>query len=391
MRWPILTLLAASLFTSAAWADPGIQLKSECPPSFEKAADGTCQLRTLYDFYDSPAEHGGLRAALPELPARYTPEQIDLGRYLFFDPLLSARRDVACGSCHQPSKGLADGRPQGLGAFRPDGSRAHLPRATPSLWNVAFLKRLMWDGSAHELVGQAQRPLFNADEMGNTPEQLERSVRSTAGYPPLFRQAFGDDPTVENIATALAAFQSSLISLNSRYDRYVHGDSGALSSQEVRGYNSFRGFVARCTQCHVPPLFTDSALAVIGVPNAQGQAFDPGAGRRSTDPSLLGAFKVPTLRNITRTAPYFHAGQSQSLDEAVHFYNDTRGHVAPKGVPLKLHWHIHMTRGPQLSKEDERDIVAFLGSLEDELMLPVVPKTLPSGLQPSTTLSAESP
>lgn len=382
----LLSLLASSLAT----AEP-ISLADTCPPSFEKVTNGTCELRTLYDFYDSPDEHGGLRAALPKQTVHYTPEQIDLGRYLFFDPLLSAKQDMSCASCHQPAKSLADGRQRGLGVMQADGTRAGLSRAAPTLWNVSFLKRLMWDGSAKDLVEQARGPLFNPVEMGNSPEQLELTLRSASSYLPLFQQAFGDAPTVKNVATALAAFQSSLVSFNSRYDRYVHGDEAALNSQEIRGYNNFRGFVARCTQCHVPPLFTDSELAVIGAPNAEGQVFDAGAGKSSKDPHLQGAFKVPTLRNITRTGPYFHAGQFSSLTDVVHFYNDTRGHAAPKDVPLKLHWHIHMTKGPQLSSEEEKDIAAFLGSLEDETMLPSVPDSVPSGLKPTTTLSSELP
>lgn len=384
-------ILVALLAPIVSLAASEIVLSQTCPPSFEKLADGTCQLRTLYDFYDSPADHGGLRASLPAMPARYTPQEIDLGRYLFFDPLLSGRGDLACSSCHQPSNGLADGLAQGLGAIRSDGTRTPLERATPSLWNVGFLKQLMWDGRAQTLIEQAELPLFAANEMGNKPEKLERSLRASPVYMALFNQVFSEPPSVENISLALAAFQSSLVSFNSRYDRYVHGDNEALSEQEIRGYNSFRGFVARCTQCHIPPLFTDSELAVIGQPNAAGKGFDAGAGKNSSDPSLQGAFKVPTLRNISRTPPYFHAGQSKDLPQAVHFYNDTRGHSAPDGVALKIHWHIHMTKGGQLTPEDEADIVAFLGSLDDEQMLPQVPDVLPSGLKPSITLDAESP
>ena len=205
-------------------------------------------------------------------------------------------------------------------------------------------------------------------------------MRASASYQRLFHEAFGEEPNLTNIAEALAAFQISLMSFDSRYDRYAHGQKNAMSEQEIRGYNHFRGFVGRCSQCHVPPLFTDSELAVIGSPSLPGQAADKGAGALSDDPFLMGAFRVPTLRNITRSAPYFHAGQFKKLDEVVHFYNETRGHAAPSDLELKIHWHIHMTNGPKLSAQDEKDIVAFLQTLEDETLTPVIPESVPSGL-----------
>ncbi|MGQ7814526.1 cytochrome-c peroxidase [Metapseudomonas furukawaii] len=386
MKLFLLLLLALPFAARAA-----VELSSACPPSFELLGDGTCQLRTLYDLYDSPEQHGGVQARLPEVKRRYTPQQIDLGRQLFFDPLLSANKDLSCASCHQPDKGFADGRGRGLGARQADGRRKELARGAPSLWNVTFLTRLMWDGRAETLEQQAMLPLFNPDEMGNTAERLQRDLDATPAYAPLFRQAFGENPSVGAVARALSAFQSSLVSFNSRYDRYAYGDTGALSEQEVRGYNVFRGFVARCSQCHIPPLFSDSELAVIGSPALPGKAADPGAGALSADPALMGAFRVPTLRNITRTAPYFHAGQFGNLKDVVSFYNDNRGHAAPAGEQLKIHWHIHMTRGPELSDQDVSDIVAFLDSLEDESMAPRIPQNVPSGLAVEAALKMEKP
>jgi cytochrome c peroxidase len=368
-----------------------LELSKQCPPSFELLADGKCKLRTLYDFNDSPVDHGGVKVRLPDLEAIYTPQQIDLGRRLFFDPLLSGNKDLSCASCHQPAKGFADGRGRGLGARRPEGSRTELPRSVPTLWNVAFLKRLMWDGRADTLEKQALLPLFNPDEMANKADQLQADLVSIPAYATLFQQAFDAPPTLGNLARALAAFQTSLVSFNSRYDRYAYGDASALSDQEIRGYNTFRGFVARCSQCHIPPLFTDSELSVIGSPSLPGAARDLGAGSLSPDPNLQGAFRVPTLRNISLTAPYFHAGQFNTLEEVVHFYNDNRGHAAPAGEKLKIHWHIHMTRGPELSKQEEQDIVAFLATLEDQSMTPVIPKTTPSGLPVFPAPNQETP
>lgn len=375
------SLLFLGLVSLSLLAHAGpIQLSKQCPPSFELLASGKCKLRTLYDFYDSPDEHGGVKVRLPDLGATYTPQQIDLGRQLFFDPLLSANKDLSCASCHQPDKGFADGRGVGLGARQLSGSRKELTRSVPTLWNVAFMKRLMWDGRAGSLEQQALMPLFNPDEMANNASQLQKDLDATPAYVDLFKQAFDGPPTVGNLARALSAFQGSLVSFNSRYDRYAYGDTSALSDQEIRGYNVFRGFVARCSQCHIPPLFTDSELAVIGSPSLPGKTPDLGAGALSSDPSLQGAFRVPTLRNINFTAPYFHAGQFNTLKEVVHFYNDNRGHAAPEGEKLKIHWHIHMTRGPELSEQDEADIVAFLASLDDQSMTPATPKTAPSGL-----------
>lgn len=386
-KFLLLGLVSVSL---SAHADP-VDLSKRCPPSFDLLADGKCKLRTLYDFYDSPDEHGGVKVRLPELGAAYTPQQIDLGRQLFFDPLLSANKDLSCASCHQPDKGFADGRGRGLGARQPDGSRKALSRSAPTLWNVAFLKRLMWDGRADSLEQQALLPLFNPDEMANNADQLKKDLQAAPAYVELFRQAFDTPPTLENLARALSAFQTSLVSFNSRYDRYAYGSASALNDQEIRGYNVFRGFVARCSQCHIPPLFTDSELAVIGAPSLPGKAPDPGAGGQSSDPSLQGAFRVPTLRNINVTAPYFHAGQFNTLKEVVHFYNKNRGHAAPEGEKLKIHWHIHMTKGSELSKQDEADIVAFLASLDDQSMTPAVPKTAPSGLPVAPALNLEIP
>lgn len=380
-------------------------LNDQCPPSFEKLADNTCQLRTLYDFYDSPAQHGGVQAELPTMKIKMTPQQIDLGRFLFFDPLLSANQDMSCASCHQTDKGLSDSLKRSMGAqqisakqtaiqqttqrtgLQQTSDRLELNRSTPTLWNVGLLKQFMWDGRASSLQAQAELPLLAKEEMGNTREGVVQVLNSSANYIALFESAYGQKPDMANITHALASFQSTLVSFNSRYDRYAHGDKSALSDQEIRGYNAFRGFVGRCSQCHIPPLFTDSELAVIGAPaNDQGY-IDPGAGALSEDSFKQGAFRVPTLRNISKTAPYFHSGQFTDLTEVVEFYNNTRGHAAPAEQPLKIHWHIHMTQGAQLSQQNVADIVAFLAALEDETHLPKTPDVLPSGLKSVASLA----
>ncbi len=182
------------------------------------------------------------------------------------------------------------------------------------------------------------------------------------------------------VYTAIAAFQSTLISLNSRYDRYAHGYHDALTEDEKAGMNVFRSFVARCAECHTPPLFTNQQIAVIGVRDPEGVPFDEGAEAVTGNPGLRGGFKVPSLRNVARTAPYMHSGTFTNLRDAVEFYTLGRGHALPEEEKerMTVHWHIWE---PQLSDELYR-LVDFLATLTDEAFKPQVPKRVPSGLLP---------
>jgi cytochrome c peroxidase len=381
-------------FVVAAHAAPPSQpiaLSHSCPPSFEKVSSGVCKLRTLYELYSAPAGYGGLRAPLPPAHDGMRPEIIDLGRYLFFDPLLSADRTTACASCHDPRKGFSDGQPRarGRGAVEVQHRRSGgvtLKRGAPTLWNVAFLNSLDWDGRSTDLEQQARNPILNSDEMANTVEGVEGSLNDNAEYRRLFQQAFelGADARISfrQVQVALGAFEASLISLNSQYDRFAHGDSSSLSPLETRGLLLFDGFVARCSQCHTPPLFTNGQLAVIGAPESSGASFDHGAADLTPHRKLNGAFRVPSLRNIALTAPYMHSGAFATLEDVVNFYNrphpvDTLGEQK-----IALHWNMH-PEGLNLSEEEIRALVAFLNTLTDESNLPVPPLQLPSGLMPA--------
>jgi cytochrome c peroxidase len=259
-------------------------------------------------------------------------------------------------------------------------------RSAQSLWNVAFGQRFFWDARAATLEEQLRGPLYDAKEMANNPEQLLRTLNGIPLYRELFRQAWPEDfqtadatIRLEQVEMAIAAFQSSLITLNSRYDQYAHGYADALTEPEKEGMNIFRSFVARCAECHTPPLFTNQQIAVIGTPEPEGMAFDPGASVPLGEPSLRGGFKVPSLRNIELTAPYMHSGRFATLREAVAFYTGGRGHAVPPGEELKIHWHIWE---PKL-RDDELDrLVDFLKTLTDESFKPAEPASLPSGMQP---------
>ncbi|HEX7374368.1 MAG TPA: cytochrome c peroxidase [Steroidobacteraceae bacterium] len=384
----LLALIAALLLANDAHAASFV-LADHCPPSFDLAADGRCSLVSLYQMYTAEPGQGGLRVPLPAMKGRYTPRQIDLGRLLFFDPVLSGDGRTSCAHCHHPDLAYADGRRTGMGVGatgvgpqRRDG--AGLLRNTPTLWNVGFLDRLFWDGRASSLETQASGPLFAANEMASTPGHVQQVLAGNAVYRQLFAQAFNrasaQPISINEVTTALAAFESSLISLNSRFDRYAHGDQRALDDSEARGWNVFRGFVGRCSQCHVPPLFSSDDLAVVGAPAVDGVPYDRGAGALApSNPVLNGAFKVPTLRNIALTAPYFQAGQLATLPAVVDFYNAPRGHAVPTGESVQIHWHVHM-RKAELSPQDVTDLLAFLATLTDTSMAPPVPAAVPSGL-----------
>lgn len=373
-RWLWATIALAPLAAAAA-ASPW-RLADQCPASFENRA-GRCRLQSAYLAYASlqNAGVGGLKTGLPAYRDGFTPREIDLGRLLFFDPALSGNGRVACASCHQPAHGFSDARPRSVGV-----AGREVRRNAPSLWNVAFLQRFFWDGRAHSLEEQVQGPLYGAAEMGTQPARLAATLNGIAAYRELFAQAMPDSAAGirnDHVYRALAAFESSLVSLNSRYDLYAHGIADALTPREIEGLNVFRSFVARCAECHTPPLFTNQQIAVIGMPEPAGHALDPGAGAIGDQPALRGGFKVPSLRNVALTAPYGHAGQFATLRETVAFYTGGRGHAVPRGEHLQLHWHIWE---PRLSDRELDRLVDFLGTLTDESFRPATPVAVPSGL-----------
>ncbi|MFL0795894.1 MAG: cytochrome-c peroxidase [Cellvibrionaceae bacterium] len=393
-RWlglllPAITALVFSLTTPLSYSKDvtdspsDFTLRTFCPPGFQpvlsektEGKQTRCKLRSFYQQYKSLQDGGvgGLKTGLPEYRDGFTPQEIDLGRYLFFDPLLSGNKDMSCASCHHPDKGLADGKGRSIGA-----NQKALPRSAPSLWNVAFLKRLFWDGRASSLEEQMLGPLYDVKEMNNNPQQLLSNLNNSENYQKLFSQAFpgSTDITLDNIYRALTAFEASLISLNSRYDQYAHGYDKALNETEIAGLNVFRSFVARCAECHTPPLFSNQQIAVIGTPEPEGMPFDIGAEKPTGDPSLRAGFKVPSLRNIDLTAPYMHSGRFLTLKDTAEFYTKGRGHAVPEGEKLKLHWHIWE---PKLSENELDLLVAFMKTLTDETFKPQTPEQLPSGL-----------
>jgi len=332
---------------------------------------------------------GGLRRPFPAMTVRAdnatTPERVALGRLLYFDPVLSGANDLSCATCHHPDLGLTDGRGlsmgrggRGLGPARTGG--AVIRRSAPTIWNAAFNHRQFWDGRAEDLEAQALFPITTHAEMDQDPQELVRELKAIPEYVRLFDGAFsgkdGSGVTFENVTRALAAFERTLVSDGSRFDRYRAGDPSALLPAERRGLTLFRSLKTRCFECHGFPTFANPDYKVIGVPDVPGQEPDHGRAEAGGGPAYERAFKVPTLRNVALTAPYMHNGRFQTLEEVLSFYAKGGG----KGEGLDLPNLDDKVRVFSLSTEEQQDLIAFLSSLTDETRRPEVPERVPSGL-----------
>jgi cytochrome c peroxidase len=353
--------------------------------------------------FDRITRGEGLDRPFPPMALRpdnpMTPERVALGRLLYFDPVLSGDNDISCAHCHHPDLGLADNREvsmgkggRGLGRVREGG--AVLRRNTPTVWNAAYGHAQFWDGRARDLEHQAEGPIQDPHEMAQDPDELVRELRAIPGYVGLFEEAFAGQGgargeaavTFQNVTHAIAAFERTLVSQDSRYDRYARGDRGALSAAERRGLNLFRSLETRCFECHNLPTFHNPDFKVIGVPGAAGALADTGRAEIA-GAGYEHAFKVPTLRNVALTAPYMHNGRFATLSEVIEFY--ARGGGAAHGfAPEALDDKI---RPFSITPEEKHDLVAFLHSLTDESNKPAIPAAVPSGLPVVEPLPNQSP
>jgi cytochrome c peroxidase len=301
------------------------------------------------------------RALAAEAPAPKhnptTPAKVELGRLLFNDPRLSESRTVSCSSCHDVGKGGADHRAHSTGVHgQPD------MRNAPTVLNVGFLGALFWDGRAATLEEQVKEHLLDPIDMGmkDLPYAIER-IRQVAGYRPYFASAFGsgDVVTIDNLANAIAAYERSLVTADTPYDRYANGDGSALNAQQSRGMTEFRRL--DCVRCHQGPAFNGWAL-IPGTPWAMTfpthrlspyvetyeLTKDPGRYEWSGKEADRYQWRVPTLRNLAYTAPYLHNGSVDTLEDAVRVMGSTELDLV-------------------LTDEQVSDIVAFLKALSGPL------------------------
>jgi cytochrome c peroxidase len=254
-----------------------------------------------------------------------TPEKIELGQRLFLDPRLSRDGSISCATCHNPTLAFADGRSVAIGIFGRPGRRN-----APALINRGYGRSFFWDGRVKTLEDQVLNPINDPNEMGFAA--AEAAARVGLG--------------VRDVSQALASYVRSILSGNSRYDRYINGDRTALTAQEQEGLKIFRG-KGNCVACHVGPNLTDEALHNTGVGWRNNTLADAGGGR--------GEFKTPTLREVARTAPYMHDGSIPTLEAVVDFY-------AAGGRPNP--WLDPEIRPRSLNDVDKEHLAAFLRSLD---------------------------
>ncbi len=299
-----------------------------------------------------------------------TAEKIALGKRLFYDPVLSANRQRSCASCHQPDKAFTDGLAKNV-SFQ---KNSPMKRNTPTLINVAFQNGHFYDLRTQTLESQVKDVVENLDEMhGNVPQSC-RTLQVDATYLALFRKAFpdmGDSIQPQHLQNALASYERSLVSFQSRFDQYMRGDDTQMNMAEKQGFNLFMG-KARCGTCHfmplfngtVPPGFTKTESEVLGVPaTATNKKLDADLGRYAIAPfpSWKHAFKTTTLRNVALTAPYMHNGVYQTLEEVIDFYEAGGGSGLGLSVP-------NQTLSPEklkLSVIEKKALIAFLHTLTD--------------------------
>jgi len=291
---------------------------------------------------------------LPEAPPHPehnapTPARIELGRELFFDTRLSGDGSMSCASCHNPEFGWSDGKPTAVGF----GGKV-LDRASPTVVNTAYNGIQMWDGREPTLESQAMGPLLNDAEMNLSMEDMLEKITAEPAYVEAFAAAYpGHEITPDLVAMAIASFERTVVSNNSRFDQWLRGDADALSDAEVRGFEIFET-KGKCSVCHSAPNFTDDGFHNLGLASFGDE--DPDLGRFGKVPLgiMKGAFKTPTLRDVALTAPYFHDGSAATLEEVVEHYVEggvVKTNLSPNFQPVDL------------SAAEQADLVAFLRAL----------------------------
>ncbi len=382
----LLAIFALS-FAPEAWMHPRLQPARERPgePDHRMATE----IRRRIHWQSLP-----LQAPAPaDNPT--TPAKVELGRKLFHDRNLSRTQDVSCASCHDlAGHAGADGRHVARGIQQREGRRN-----TPTVWNAAFQTRLFWDGRAASLEEQALGPITHPDEMGMpSVAAAVRRLADDPGYQHDFAAAFGVDGqagavTAANLAAALAAFERTLVTADTPYDRFVRGDAAALTPLQVKGMALFES--VGCVHCHAGPNFSGASAFEASAPYRAFPARtlpDLGPLQLAADPgrapagSEAGVWRIPSLRNVAVTAPYFHNGSVTTLQEAVRIMARTQLGLAIGDAPAlaaRPAQHgapsvVVLQPGAAITASDVDALAAFLESLTSPRFVPTAAHQRPS-------------
>ncbi len=341
---------------------------------------------------------GRIISSLPENPPEVDSAQAELGRLLFWDPVLSGDRDVACATCHLPENGYTDGQAQaigvggnGRGSDRVVGHTGVVPRNSQTVLNTAWngidvfgvfnaaAAPMFWDNRTLGLQAQAIEPIRSTQEMkgelfteDSILPEIETRLNNIPAYRTLFLEAFGSaDVVIDNVALALASFQTTLVANNSPFDQWMRGNDDAMTERQLSGMQEF--VTAGCADCHSGPLFSDFQTHVLGVREGA-QVTEPDSGDGNF------AFRTPSLRQLAFTAPYFHAGQFVTIDSAINFYDERRRSENPNVSSSSL--DDELLDVPEMDDGRGAIIGDFLQTLNDELFDRTIPSEVPSGLPP---------
>jgi len=343
--------LAAGLVASLGFVSTQLEAQSPAPAGTD-VVDGV----TVPDIGPLPTV-----VPIPATNLNYK-AKVDLGKQLYFDGRLSKNNAISCAFCHNPFTGFADPRQTSIGVGGGVGGRQ-----APSVYNTGFIPLQFWDGRAGSLEEQAIGPIVNPVEMAETHENVVKKLGKIKGYEQQFRAVFGTDVNLQGIAEAIAAYERTVVSTNSAFDKYVLGDTKAMDEAAIRGMSLFKG-KARCILCHNGPNFTDNQFHNLGVPQAGPMKEDLGRFYVTRQERDKGAFKTQTLRSITETAPYMHDGVFKTLEEVVDFLDQGGGqnpNLSPMVKPLGL------------TQQEKADLIAFLKALAGEPIkfeMPKLPK-----------------
>ncbi len=291
-----------------------------------------------------------------------TKEKIDLGRLLFFDKRVSSTNTISCATCHNPKLGWSDGLKKSIGVKKREGRRN-----SPTIINSVYLSSFFHDGRANSLEDQAKGPIETHVEMDMPMEKLVKKLKNIEDYRKLFANAFGDEGICEDtILKAIASFERTIISLDAPFDRWIKGDEDAISLVAKEGFEIFLD-KGRCASCHDSFKFTNESFNNVGL----GDDKDLGVYEISKNKSMIWkrAFKTPTLRDISKTSPYFHDGSVGELKTAVKFC----GNGGREGVKSRSPFF----RDRKLDENDIEKIVEFLKTLSSYDVKMQIPLTFP--------------